>query len=576
MLQNISFGDRANVANNSIVASYATVGNPIAPKTHHLDRHHKKELFEKRGLNQEWIEVNCRSVSSRDASELLGYKAPCHGIWLEGANEQGQFKPDKAWKSKDESGKASKYRSGLGEYDAMLPIHPVISNYWDNLEALKLQSYVIDGHPCLILTEGFFKALAGCSNGLPTIALLGVEMGLTPSSTDPQGKRYLVPTLEKFARAEFGFIFAFDADCATNENVLLAQLKLAHQLKKFKIPLYNVTGLWSVDQGKGMDDFLQMNGADEFRALVLAKAQLIDSWEKQFKDALSSPNKPPTPKAIADKLAEKYQPIWKYHNEQKTWREHRDGIWKGIEKTAFQARLASLLDANGVQWSIPAFVKNAEQCLEYKLMVEEWQTADRTKFVAFNNGVLDLTTQQLLPHSSGYGFLSKLSLDYEELSSNSNDAIELLKQHAPATYKFMYNAMEGDPKRILKLLAIVNGVVKFRFFDLQMFGHLVGKPGTGKSTFAELLSACVGAANTGSARLQSLDEAYTLAQIIDKQLVICPDEDKKVGGFGGLKALTGGNPISYRAPYQGVGSSKFYGTLVIISNSPIFAGDTTG
>ena len=47
----------------------------------------------------------------------------------------------------------------------------------------------------LVVTEGGFKAIALCSNGLPAIALLGVEMGLTPASEDPQGKRYLVPEL---------------------------------------------------------------------------------------------------------------------------------------------------------------------------------------------------------------------------------------------------------------------------------------------------------------------------------------------------------------------------------------------
>jgi putative DNA primase/helicase len=55
------------------------------------------------------------------------------------------------------------------------------------LKTLKSKAYKIEGHPCLVLTEGFFKAIAGCSNGIPTIALLGVEMGLTSKDADPQG-----------------------------------------------------------------------------------------------------------------------------------------------------------------------------------------------------------------------------------------------------------------------------------------------------------------------------------------------------------------------------------------------------
>ena len=50
LTENKLFGDRETVANDSIVADNATVGNSIAPKTHHLDRHHRFELFEKRGF----------------------------------------------------------------------------------------------------------------------------------------------------------------------------------------------------------------------------------------------------------------------------------------------------------------------------------------------------------------------------------------------------------------------------------------------------------------------------------------------------------------------------------------------
>jgi hypothetical protein len=78
---------------------------------------------------------------------------------------------------------------------------------------------------CLIfcLTEGVFKALAGCSNGIPTISLLGVEQGLTGKARDPENQRFLVPALRKLAEAGFGFIIAFDADAATNPNVAAAE-----------------------------------------------------------------------------------------------------------------------------------------------------------------------------------------------------------------------------------------------------------------------------------------------------------------------------------------------------------------
>lgn len=221
----------------------------FAPTTA-LNVQHYDECVDNRGLNAQWVAANSRSVAANDATQRLGYTAKSDGMWLEGCNHQSQYKPDKPWKTEGDKGKAPKYRSQTGEYDAMLPTHPTDPHYWNDTEALKAKAFNIDGHPCLVVTEGFFKSLAGCSNGIPTIALLGVEMGLTSGKADPQGKRYLVPTLETCAKAGFGFIFGFDADCVTNENVIKAQLKTAHQLKLFNVPIYSVTGLWAVERGR--------------------------------------------------------------------------------------------------------------------------------------------------------------------------------------------------------------------------------------------------------------------------------------------------------------------------------------
>ncbi len=219
---------------------------------HTLNERHHKECVEKRGLDAQWITANCYSVTANEATQQLGYTAQSDGIWLKGCNHQSQFRPDKPWKAEGDK-KAPKYRSQTGEYDAMLPTHATNPQYWNDIEALKRDAYKVDGHPCLVITEGFFKAIMGCFIGIATIALLGVEMGLTSSKADPQGKRYLVQTLERYAKAGFGFIIAFDADYATKPSVIEAQRKLAYQLKLFKVPVFSATGLWAEVEGKGMD-----------------------------------------------------------------------------------------------------------------------------------------------------------------------------------------------------------------------------------------------------------------------------------------------------------------------------------
>jgi predicted P-loop ATPase len=234
-----------------------------------------------RGLNPDWIAANCYSVDIKQASQLLGYPARSGGIVISGSNGQFQFRPDKPW-SDQQGKKAAKYRTALrDEYDALLPAHPTDKHYWHNLEALKQHCWHIDGHPYLIITEGGFKAICACIQGLPTIALLGVEMGLTSAKTDPQGKRYLVPSLERLVKAGFGFLLAFDADISVKEAVKKALYKLGFQLNLFNAPVY-VLPEWDEQLGKGLDDYLQMNGIEAFRQQLLAQARSLDDWSVKY------------------------------------------------------------------------------------------------------------------------------------------------------------------------------------------------------------------------------------------------------------------------------------------------------
>jgi putative DNA primase/helicase len=139
----------------------------------------------------------------------------------------------------------------------------------------------------------------------------------------------------------------------------------------------------------------------------------------------------------------------------------------------------------------------------------------------------------------------------------------------------MKTAMRGDAKKMFKLLAIINGCLRFGFFGWQMFVHLIGDPGSGKGTFARLLEKVVGKDNNQPCSLDQLKDGSTLASIIDKQLVVFGDERKPVG-VDSILRLTGGDNINYREVYRSAANAHFYGLLLICSNDPIFMGNTTG
>lgn len=551
--------------------------------THKLNDKHLEECTVKRGLSREWIEANVRSVNADEASEHLGYEAKCDCMLLKGYNDFVQLKPDVPWESEeeDEKGKKKKkkpkYRTPSkkkAKHDAMLPNHPDNKQYWTDYETLKSLAWKIKGRPYLLITEGFFKAVMACSRNMPCIALAGVEMGLTSSVDDPEGKRFLVKTLKLLVKEGFGFIIIFDADSATNKNVNIAQYKLAKQLAKFKVPVYLSPG-WEAELGKGMDDYIQANGAEQFKREVMGKIVDLSAWEQQFKKEETDKKSPP--KDTARNLAEKYRNEWKYDLEQQTWRRYNGKVWEAIADKVFKQGVYLELITWSIDFKHSAFVENVIYFLELELLQKEWQSFERHKWIAFFDYVLEVETGKKHEHSPGFGFTSHLSHNCPTLAwEKGGDVLELLRLHAPNFYAYAMYAQNGNPNKVLKMLAFMNGTLTYRFSDLQMFMLLLGAPGAGKGSFVRLLETAVGKGNFTSAKLHRLGEDTVIASIIDKQLVICPDEKKQNSDISGLLSLTGGDSIPYRQIYKPASSSKFHGSLVIVANNNPFIGDTTG
>ena len=529
-----------------------------------------------RGLLNDWARACCHSASIAQAS-LYGISAKSAGILFMGQNGQKQYRPDIAEKRSGRK-KPLKYLSPEGEFDALVPPSPDNPLYWE-IEALKREAFYINDVPYILLTEGVFKAIAGCCNGIPTISLLGVEQGLIGKARDPENQRFLVPALRKLAEAGFGFIIAFDADALTNSNICAAERKLVKQLAKFNVPVRSVTGCWEAGPNgefKGMDDFIQHKGIEEFRA-ILNKAKLFGEGESAgAKDNGEASSKPPSPQKTATLIAEQYRSQWKFDNEQKVWRIWTGKEWEKYEIGNFETLLMTVIEAKNINYGRDSYLTDVLKLLTKKLRVAHWRTWDRKRYINFNNYVLDVDKSASLKHSPGMGFTSHLPYEYKPLTGRTSDVLETLKLNCPEIYQWMNTAMQGDRQKILKLLAIINGLLKFRFgCDLQMFVHLMGKPGSGKGTFIRLLQKIVGRENWKGCKLKNMDDGSTIASIIDKQLVACPDE-RTASGVDAILSLTGGDAVSYREIYKPTSDAFFYGLLIVGSNNPIFVGDTTG
>ena len=477
----------------------------------------------------------------------------------------GQFKPDKAIQFPEKE-KPTKYLSDKGHpYDAIALRHPD-KDFWQRV--LDDVSITVD------LDEGTKKAGAGMTCGLPSLALCGVSMW--------QIKGELVPNLAAVAVPGRTIRIRFDMDVLTKKEVRIEVKKLVKKLEQRGCTV--LVAIWNEELGLKVDDVKVKHGPEMVKK-IMADALPYSQWLKNLNAQMSSSTadsgeeesnpKPPSPRVTAARLAEQYGDRWKYDDEQKTWRLWTHKHWEKVNIGAFKSLVKTTIDAKGVDYSGIEYINNIVELLQCDLRQIRWQMWDRRRYTNFNNCVLDgdkLTTSR---HSPGMGFTSFLPFDYKPLEGDLSDALEALRVNCPSIHKFFRTAMQDNERKIFKLLAIANAILKHRFFDLQMFVHLVGAPGSGKGTFARLMEKLVGRENFKGCQLDRLSDGSTKASVVDKQLVVFADERKPVG-IDSILSFTGGDAVSYRELHTPAADAFFYGCFLICSNKPIFVGDTTG
>lgn len=542
--------------------------------THQLNTRHYKECVDKHGLDPAWILANCKTYLANEATQYLGYTAKSDGIWLKGCNGQGQFKPDERWLSEKDKAegkkKAPKYRSQTGEYDAMLPTDPNNPHYWDDIKALKEHCYQIDGHPYIVVTEGFFKAIAGCLNGVPTIALLGVEMGLTSAKSDLQGKRYLVPTLERFARAGFGFIYAFDADCATNNFVIEAQRKLVHQLKKFNVQMYNATGLWTVAEGNGMDDYIQANGADKFKREVLGKVVDIEAWEKQFEQPQVTIS-PDDSDYIGDGTVESSVLNSLFANGEGNWATREDtfynylkGCWHSVSnkkitkmiavkcKSAYELRQCK----DGSVKKVFPYAKESHKQSAFKFCRDILHTENlpaNRHLRAFLNCSVDLRTGESIPHDKTHFLTTQIASDY------------LPGQPCPQIFLDFIKSAYGED--LIEPIRAYTSMLLDPTAPYGFFVHLMGPSGSGKGTLLRLWGEMYGLDHLRSGDFKNLSTAEGRHQYLtNAALFTVPDVGGYVQGLKPFYELVDNGPMAGRSLFSSNGYNKQWAARFVIAS----------
>jgi putative DNA primase/helicase len=516
-----------------------------------LTAKHQAQILARR-IPLPWAVSNCKSFEIENATLMLRYEAKSAGIMLMSDDGgQCQFRPDEPWASKD--GKKPKYRTPKDAYDAFLAKHPEIEGYWKDLDALRARCFTINGKPYILITEGGFKGITGCIHDIPTVALVGVTMGLTPRR---KGEPDLVPALKRLAEAGFNFIIAFDSDTKpkTVKSVRRQEKRITERLRAYGCDVLSVTGLWEPGENgelKGMDDFINNKEIEAFRAILLKAVPIGETLDTS--DSKKGKQLPP-PSLIAEDLAEIYRDKLAWESEYQLWRRYgakHDGVWDVETVESIKGLIHAHLRSKGLSGFNAGYVSSITTILHSDLEVRDWKEA--TGLIPLRDGVLNQITQELKPHAPGHRFTWQLPFKWSDRSVGC-EPIE----------KFLLR-ITGNQAIANVLLAFLNCIVT-RQSKQQRYLELKGGGGTGKSTFMGLARAIAGEDNTVSSQLKHLENnQFETAKFYGKLLALFPDSERWQGEVSVLKQMTGQDPIRYER--KGVQQCRdfVFGGMVILS-----------
>lgn len=374
--------------------------------TRHITQAHLDEWVKGSGISEVIARLNLESLDDpEEIAHHLNWRAykGSPGWWVSGIDPRtgqprtfGQFKPNEPLQFPDDD--PAKYVTGpKGSPTKAFFVNTGDAAYWQR---------ILDNPTKLVaITEGFKKAASGITAGIPTVALAGVWNGQVD-------KKRLIPDLELIAAPGRPICLIFDSDILTKPEVQQALIHLGRLLNKAGCI---VTVAQLPAQIKGMDDFIVAHGSNEFKKLV-GDARAYSSWLKGLEGQFSliesnngrenKTRKVPPADIVAHEVAEQYKDQMAYNNEVGQWMRYGadfPGIWSLETDEYVEAIIGSILDGKNITgYGSYSYITNVVKTLRRLLIVRRWDERSPSEILPFINGVMDVSSGELLPHSPGY------------------------------------------------------------------------------------------------------------------------------------------------------------------------------
>lgn len=167
--------------------------------------------------------------------------------------------------------------------------------------------------------------------------------------------------------------------------------------------------------------------------------------------------------------------------------------------------------------------------------------------INFQNGMLDLKTGEIFPHSPKYMSVNQIPHRYKRLTAE-----DMLKY--PNLNYFLKSSLDApDVRTILEFM----GLCMTHNVDHQFFLLLLGEGGNGKSLVIALLEYLLGVENISNVSLDELTRQFYPSHLFGKLANTCADLSKvSISDDAMIKKITGGD----RIPCEFKGKDAFFFT----------------
>lgn len=266
--------------------------------------------------------------------------------------------------------------------------------------------------------------------------------------------------------------------------------------------------------------------------------------------------------AIALQISINFKNTFAYSSPEQKWLKYREGVWLHCPRHCVEIEIIGSLQMIGQEFTAN-FVRGAAYLCQVLMSGRNWQ--QNKQYLPLVNGVFDLESRKLLPHSPDLNMRWQLPYRFDP------------EAQCPEIQSWLFQACGKDTALVQLLRAYLSAILLGRV-DLQKYLELVGPGGTGKSTFIRLATGLVGNRNTFTTELKRLEQnRFEAAGIVGKRLIVITDSEAYSGQVSILKSIVGQDSIPLERKYQDPDPEGLVpeAMVVVASNETIQSGDYT-